>query len=153
MGSPPGPVAGGAPRVWRASLHIAYVTPSRLATRTASSNSPSACACHLDVVTLRRFTPATGGGGGGHRSGLITITAFKVTSTALYLGLLWFALHSIFHCRRLFFGPCEVGMREGGNPKSLGGHARKGGDCAQPTLELTGKSRNTSSLPCCLLSK
>ena len=65
MGSPPGPVAGGAPRVWRASLHIAYVTPSRLATRTASSNSPSACACHLDVVTLRRFTPATGGGGGG----------------------------------------------------------------------------------------
>ena len=52
MGSPPGPVAGGAPRVWRASLHIAYVTPSRLATRTASSNSPSACACHLDVITL-----------------------------------------------------------------------------------------------------
>ena len=51
MGSPPGPVAGGAPRVWRASLHIAYVTQSRLATRTASSNSPSACACHLDVVT------------------------------------------------------------------------------------------------------
>ena len=91
--------------------------------------------------------------GRGHRSGLITITAFKVTSTALYLGLLWFALHSIFHCRRLFFGPCEVGMREGGNPKSLGGHARKGGDCAQPTLELTGKSRNTSSLPCYLLSK
>ena len=29
MGSPPGPVAGGAPRVWRASPHIAYVTPTR----------------------------------------------------------------------------------------------------------------------------
>ena len=54
MGSPPGPVAGGAPRVWRASPHIAYVTPSRLATRTASSNSPSACACHLDVPSPSR---------------------------------------------------------------------------------------------------
>ena len=39
MGSPPGPVAGGAPRVWRASPHIAYVTPSRLATRTAPRHS------------------------------------------------------------------------------------------------------------------
>ena len=38
MGSPPGPVAGGAPRVWRASPHIAYVTPSRLATRTLGSS-------------------------------------------------------------------------------------------------------------------
>ena len=52
-----------------ASPHVAYVTPSRLATRTASSNSPSACACHLDVVTLRRFTPATGHGGRGRGAG------------------------------------------------------------------------------------
>ena len=49
----------------------APLTPSRLATRTASSNSPSACACHLDIVTLRRLTPATGGGerGGGAGGG------------------------------------------------------------------------------------
>ena len=54
MGSPPGPVAGGAPRVWRASPHIAYVTPSRLATRTASSNSNSACACHTRTASSNR---------------------------------------------------------------------------------------------------
>ena len=68
-GLPPGPsrerraTSAARPPAYR--LHIAYVTPSRRATRTASPNSPSACACHLDVVTLRRFTPATGGGGGG----------------------------------------------------------------------------------------
>ena len=53
MGSLPGPRPSRgrrATRVWRTSPHIAYVTPSRLATRIASSNSPSACACHLDVV-------------------------------------------------------------------------------------------------------
>ena len=37
-------------------------TPSRRATRTALSNSSSARACHLDVATLCRFSPATGGG-------------------------------------------------------------------------------------------
>ena len=63
-GLPPGPsrerraTSAARPPAYR--LHIAYVTPSRRATRTASPNSPSACACHLDVVTLRRFTPATG---------------------------------------------------------------------------------------------
>jgi hypothetical protein len=35
---------------------VAYVTPSRRATRTALSNSSSARACHLDVATLRRFS-------------------------------------------------------------------------------------------------
>jgi hypothetical protein len=35
-----------------------YVTPSRRATRTALSNSSSARAYHLDVATLRRFSPA-----------------------------------------------------------------------------------------------
>ena len=47
MGSPPGPVAGGAPRgtgVARlAPVHRPCPTPSRLATRNASPNSPSAC--------------------------------------------------------------------------------------------------------------
>ena len=85
MGSPPGPVEGifrglppepsggdcirglpprarlarASPRHgWRAAPPFAYVTPSRLALLTASLNSPSACACHLDVATRRRFTPA-----------------------------------------------------------------------------------------------
>ena len=40
--------------MWRASPHIAYVTPSRLATRTASSNSNSACACHTRTASSNR---------------------------------------------------------------------------------------------------
>jgi len=48
---------------------VAYVTPSRRATRTALLNSSSARTCHLDVATLRRFSPATRGGGG--RGGLL----------------------------------------------------------------------------------
>jgi hypothetical protein len=38
------------------------------ATRTALSNSsiaPAPAMCHLDVATLRRFSPATAGTGGG----------------------------------------------------------------------------------------
>ena len=67
MGSPP--VASGAPRVWHASPHIAYVTPSRLATRTALSNSPSACACPSmsspsDASHLPRGEGEGGGSGG-----------------------------------------------------------------------------------------
>ena len=57
-GSPPGPGMGVAPRVVRRPSPT-YVTPSRLAARRAASlNSSSACVCHLDVVALRRFTPA-----------------------------------------------------------------------------------------------
>ena len=57
-GSPPGPGMNGAPRVVRRPSST-YVTPSRLAARRAASlNSSSACVCHLDVVALRRFTPA-----------------------------------------------------------------------------------------------
>ena len=48
---------------------VAYVTPSRRATRTALSNSSSARTCHLDVATLRRFSPAMRGGRGGGRGG------------------------------------------------------------------------------------
>ena len=54
----------GAPPSTYGRPSVAYVTPSRRATRTALSNSSSARACHLDVATLRRFSPATGGGGG-----------------------------------------------------------------------------------------
>ena len=68
---PPGPYyivrptdMGGAPPGTVVRPSVAYVTPSRRATRTALSNSSSARACHLDVATLRRFSPATGGGGG-----------------------------------------------------------------------------------------
>jgi hypothetical protein len=46
--------AGGVPPYGRPS--VAYVTPSRRATRTALSNSSSARACHLDVATLCRFS-------------------------------------------------------------------------------------------------
>ena len=56
---------GGAPPGTYGRPSVAYVTPSRRATRTALSNSSSARACHLDVATLRRFSPATGGGEGG----------------------------------------------------------------------------------------
>jgi len=66
-GSPPA-------KVWAAHhgwctacrLPVAYVAPSRLAARrTSSLNSSSARVYQdLDVATLRRFTPATGGGGG-----------------------------------------------------------------------------------------
>ena len=86
MGSPPGPVAGGAPRVWRASPHIAYVTPSRLATRTASStNSPSACACHLDVSLppLHTCHGRTGGGGGGKKPYLMLLKPATETCGSL----------------------------------------------------------------------
>jgi hypothetical protein len=58
-------VAGGAPQV--ALRPTAHVTPSRLATRTALSYSLRARDCHLDVTTLRRFTPAAAGRGRGGR--------------------------------------------------------------------------------------
>ena len=74
-GLPPGPsrerraTSVARPPAYR--LHIAYVTPSRLATRTASSNSPSACACHLDVVSSQLI--------------IIAFTAPKIAFTAPYL--------------------------------------------------------------------
>ena len=103
-GLPPGPsapVAGGAPRVWRASPHVAYVTPSRLATRTASSNSPSACACHLESFpSAASHLPGgrgrgegwgwRGGGGGGKaiiRRGQIHGTAGATCYTDVLDGL------------------------------------------------------------------
>ena len=46
----------GAPPSTYGRPSVAYVTPSRRATRTALSNSSSARACHLDVATLRRFS-------------------------------------------------------------------------------------------------
>ena len=68
MGSPPGPVPRGRRatsdlQVWHASPHVAYVTPSRIAARTASSNSPSARDCNLDVDTCH-------GGRGRGRAGV-----------------------------------------------------------------------------------
>ena len=57
---------------------VAYVTPSRRATRTALSNSsiaPAPAMCHLDVATLRRFSPATAGTPRGEGRGQLPVLA------------------------------------------------------------------------------
>ena len=68
---PPDPVAGGAPRVWRASTRTSPTSRRRASppaprrrTRPEYMRLPP-----QNVVTLRRFTPATGGEGEGEGRG------------------------------------------------------------------------------------